>query len=193
MNLDNIILNLSDTAGIHHTQDEIESIGVDKAKNRVNSAALILCVFDSSMELDDEDRAIIRMVNDTNAIAIINKTDLSCQMDMAEINDAFEKKVNLSAKHGEGIRELIDAIKQVCAIGDVNAADALIYNERQRALVKQSINSITEAIEALNMGMTLDAVTVSIEEAIGSLCELTGERVSDEVIDRVFHQFCVGK
>ena len=91
VNLDNIILNLSDTAGIHHTQDEIESIGVDKAKNRVNSAALILCVFDSSKELDDEDRAIIRMVNDTNAIAIINKTDLSCQMDMAEINDAFEK------------------------------------------------------------------------------------------------------
>ena len=193
VNLDNIILNLSDTAGIHHTQDEIESIGVDKAKNRVNSAALILCVFDSSKELDDEDRAIIRMVNDTNAIAIINKTDLPCQMDMTEINDAFEKIVNLSAKHGEGIRELIDAIKQVCAIGDVNAADALIYNERQRALVKQSINSVTEAIEALNMGMTLDAVTVSIEEAIGSLCELTGERVSDEVIDRVFHQFCVGK
>ena len=159
----------------------------------MNSAALILCVFDSSKELDDEDRAIIRMVKDTNAIAIINKTDLPCQMDMAEINDAFEKTVNLSAKHGEGIRELIDAIKQVCEISDVNAADALIYNERQRALVKQSINCVTEAIEALNMGMTLDAVTVSIEEAIGSLCELTGERVSDEVIDRVFHQFCVGK
>ena len=90
VNLDNIILNLSDTAGIHHTQDEIESIGVDKAKNRVNSAALILCVFDSSKELDDEDRSIIRMVNDTSAIAIINITDLPCHMDMAEsYNYAF--------------------------------------------------------------------------------------------------------
>ena len=96
-------------------------------------------------------------------------------------------------KKGEGVKDLIEAIKQVCAIGDVNAADALIYNERQRALVKQSISCVAEAIEALNMGMTLDAVTVLIEEAIGSLCELTGESVSDEVIDKVFHQFCVGK
>lgn len=193
VNLDDIILNLSDTAGIHTTQDEIESIGVDKAKDRVNAAALILCVFDSSKELDDEDRAIIRMVNDANAIAIINKTDLPCQLDKTEIKTAFERTVNLSAKQGEGVKDLIDAIKQVCAIGDVNAADALIYNERQRALVKQSISCVAEAIEALNMGMTLDAVTVLIEEAIGSLCELTGESVSDEVIDRVFHQFCVGK
>ena len=193
VNLDDIILNLSDTAGIHTTQDEIESIGVDKAKDRVNSAALILCVFDSSKELDDEDRAIINMVRDANAIAILNKSDLPLKLDEEEIKAAFKNTVNISAKHGEGMKELIEAIKHVCAIGDVNAADALIYNERQRALVKQSINCVTEAIEALNMGMTLDAVTVLIEEAIGSLCELTGERVSDEVIDRVFHQFCVGK
>lgn len=193
VSLDNIILNLSDTAGIHTTQDEIESIGVDKAKDRVNTAALILCVFDSSKKLDDEDRAIIRMVQDANAIAILNKSDLPRQLDEEEIIAAFEKTVHLSAKHGEGMKDLIDAIKHVCMIGDVNAADALIYNERQRALVKQSISCVTEAIEALNMGMTLDAVTVLIEEAIGSLCELTGERVTDEVIDKVFHQFCVGK
>ena len=193
VNLDDIILNLSDTAGIHTTQDEIESIGVDKAKDRVNSAALILCVFDSSKELDDEDRAIINMVRDANAIAILNKSDLPRKLDEEEIKAAFENTINISAKHGEGVNDLIEAIKHVCAIGDVNAADALIYNERQRSLVKQSINCVTEAIEALNMGMTLDAVTVLIEEAIGSLCELTGERVSDEVIDRVFHQFCVGK
>lgn len=193
VSLDNIILNLSDTAGIHTTQDEIESIGVDKAKDRVNAAALILCVFDSSKELDDEDRAIIGMVQNANAIAILNKSDLPRKLDEEEIKAAFENTVNLSAKHGEGMKDLIDAIRHACMIGDVNAADALIYNERQRALVKQSIGCVTEAIDALNMGMTLDAVTVLIEEAIGSLCELTGERVSDEVIDRVFHQFCVGK
>ncbi len=193
VSLDNIILNLSDTAGIRTTQDEIESIGVDKAKDRVNAAALILCVFDSSKELDDEDRSIISMVRDANAIAILNKSDLPQKLDEKEIKAVFENTVNISAKHGEGVKKLINAIKRVCMIGDVNAADALIYNERQRVLVKQSISCVTEAIEALNMGMTLDAVTVLIEEAIGSLCELTGERVSDEVIDRVFHQFCVGK
>lgn len=193
VNLDNIILNLSDTAGIHTTRDEIESIGVDKAKDRVNAAALILCVFDSSKELDDEDRAVIQMVQDANAIAVLNKYDLPRQLDEEAISAAFEQTVRMSAKKAEGVNELIRAIKRVCAIGDLNAADALIYNERQRALVQKTISCIQEAIEALDIGITLDAVTVSIEEAVGCLCELTGERVTDEVIDKVFHQFCVGK
>lgn len=193
VNLDQIILNLSDTAGIHTTQDEIESLGVDKAKERVKSAALILCVFDSSRELDDEDRRIIRMVKDGSAIAVLNKADLSPMIDEQEIANAFSHIVKMSAKHNEGLKELIKAIKQVCAIGDLNAADTLIYNERQRSLVSKTINCVNEAIEALHIGMTLDAVTVSIEEAIAFLCELTGERVTDEVIDRVFHHFCVGK
>lgn len=193
VNLDNIILNLSDTAGIRATQDEIESIGVDKAKDRVNAAALILCVFDSSKELDDEDREIIRMVQDANAIAVLNKYDLPRQINEEEIDAAFARKVRMSAKKAEGVTDLIEAIKTICAVGDVTSADALNYNERQRALVKQSTDCVSEAIEALNIGLTLDAVTVSIEEAIGCLCELTGERVTDEVIDKVFHQFCVGK
>lgn len=193
VNLDNIILNLSDTAGIRSTRDEIESIGVDKAKDRVNAASLILCVFDSSQPLDDEDRAIIRLVGDANAIAVLNKYDLPRQIDEDEIIKTIPHTVKMSAKKSEGVSQLIEAIKSVCATGDVNSADALIYNERQRALVKQATNCVKEAIEALHIGMTLDAVTVLIEEAIGYLCELTGERVTDEVIDKVFHQFCVGK
>lgn len=193
VNLDHIILNLSDTAGIRSTDDEIESIGVDKAKDKVNAASLILCVFDSSKELDDEDREIIGMVADTNAIAVLNKYDLPHRIDENEITAAFRNVVAMSAKKAEGVPALVEAIKRVCMVGDVNAADALIYNERQRSLVKQSTNCVEEAIEALNMGMTLDAVTVLIEEAIGSLCELTGESVTDEVIDKVFQQFCVGK
>ena len=193
INLDNIILNLSDTAGIHSTRDEIESIGVDKAKDKVHAASLILCVFDRSQQLDEEDREIIRLVQDTNTIAILNKYDLPRRIDEDEIKATFQHTVRMSAKKSEGISELIEAIKSVCLTGDVNAADALIYNERQRTLVKQTINCISEAIEALHIGMTLDAVTVLIEEAVGYLCELTGERVTDEVIDKVFHQFCVGK
>ena len=193
VNLDDVILNLSDTAGIHTTNDEIESIGVNKAKDRVNAAALILCVFDCSKPLDDEDREIIRMVSDTNAIAILNKDDLPRQLDENEIRKAFGEIIPMSAKKAEGVKELIAAIKRVCEIGDINAADALIYNERQRSLVNKAINCVNEAIEALNIGLTLDAVTVLTEEAIGYLCELTGENVTDEVIDKVFHQFCVGK
>jgi tRNA modification GTPase len=99
----------------------------------------------------------------------------------------------MSAKHSDGTERLIEAIKRVCAMNDVNNSDMLVYNERQRTLTMNAVNCVTEAIETLNIGLTLDAVTVLIEEAIGHLCELTGERVTDEVIDKVFHQFCVGK
>ena len=191
--LDDLVLNLSDTAGIHETGDEIESIGVDKARNRLQSASLILCVFDSSAELTADDLSIIHMVEDTPAIAILNKSDLSPMADADQLKESFDEIIPMSAKNADGVNELIGAIKRVCAVGDLNSASALIYNERQRSLTVKTISCVKEAIEALNMGFTLDAVTVLIEEAIGFLCELTGERVTDEVIDKVFHQFCVGK
>ena len=84
-------------------------------------------------------------------------------------------------------------IKEICAVQDFDSSEALIYNERQRNLAKKAFDSTQEALTALEIGMTFDAVTVSIEEAIAYLCELTGERVTDEVVDRVFHSFCVGK
>ena len=191
--LDDIVLNLSDTAGIHQTVDEIESIGVDKARSRVNSAALILCVFDASNALTEDDFSVINMVEDTPAVAILNKCDLPCQVDEAKLKEYFSEVVPMSAKNSDGVKELIQEIKRVCAVGDIQSSNALIYNERQRSLAIKATNCVIESIEALNMGLTLDAVTILIEEAISYLCELTGERVTDEIIDKVFHQFCVGK
>ena len=88
---------------------------------------------------------------------------------------------------------MIAAIKLLCAVVDFDSAQTLVYNERQRNLVKKALDNTGEALSALQIGMTFDAVTVSIEEAVSYLCELTGERVTDEVVDRVFHNFCVGK
>ena len=193
VNLDDIVLNLSDTAGIRSTDDEIESIGVDKAKSKLNSAALVLCVFDASQPLDDEDMGIIRMLGDTPAVAILNKADLPRQIEATEIREIFTEIVPMSAKHGEGIDLLMKEIKKLCAVKDLNSTDALLYNERQRSLTIKARDSVSQSIEALHIGMTYDAVTVLIEEAISYLCELTGERVSDEVVDKVFHNFCVGK
>lgn len=193
ISLGDIVLNLSDTAGIRDTHDEIESIGVDKAKNKLSSAALVLCVFDSSEPLDSDDRDIIDMVSDVPAVAVLNKSDLPRSADEIELKESFSEIIQMSAKNGEGINELINAIKKLCAVKDLSSSHALIYNERQRSLTINARNSIREAIEALNIGMTFDAVTVLIEEAVSYLCELTGERVSDEVVDRVFHSFCVGK
>ena len=193
VSLGDIVLNLSDTAGIRETGDEIEQIGVDKAKKRLNSASLLLCVFDASSELTDEDLEIIDMVGDIPSIAVINKCDLTEQPDDGKIKEAFGEVIYMSAKNGDGADKLIEAVKRICAVGNINSADALIYNERQRSLTKKAMDSVDEAIEALHIGMTFDAVTVSIEEAVAYLCELTGERVTDEVVDKVFHTFCVGK
>lgn len=193
VNLDDIILILSDTAGIHQTNDVVEKIGVDKAKNRLNASSLILCVFDGSNELTEEDRELIQEIGDAPAIAILNKADLPQKIDEAEIKASFDTVIPMSAKNSEGVAELITAIRHICAIEDFSSAEALVYNERQRNLTKKAFDSTQEALTALEIGMTFDAVTVSIEEAVAYLCELTGERVTDEVVDRVFHNFCVGK
>lgn len=193
VSLDDLILNLSDTAGIHSTDDEVERIGVDKAKNRLNTASLILCVFDGSQTLSDEDRELIAEIGTSSAIAVLNKSDLPPMIDADEIKARFSDVISMSAKHSDGVRELIAAIKRICAVEDFDSSEALIYNERQRSLAKKAFDSTREALTALEIGMTFDAITVSIEEAIGYLCELTGERVTDEVVDRVFHNFCVGK
>ena len=191
--LDELVLNLSDTAGIREAKDEIERIGVEKARKKLNSASLLLCVFDASKELDQDDLAIMDSVGEIPSIAIINKCDLPEQIDSERINKHFTEVIRMSAKKAVGVQELIAAIKRCCVIGDLNAANTLLYNERQRSLTKNAINCVSDAIEALNIGMTFDAVTISIEEAITYLCELTGERVTDEVVDKVFHTFCVGK
>lgn len=193
VSLGDVVLNLSDTAGIHETGDEIESIGVDKAISRVNSAALLLCVFDASSPLTDDDLDIIRLANEVPSVAILNKCDLPQQVDETLIRDRFGEVVKMSAKFDDSAEDLVRAIKRVCAVGDINSANALLYNERQRTLTMKAVNCVSEAIEALHIGLTLDAVTVLIEEAVGYICELTGERVTDEVIDKVFHRFCVGK
>lgn len=193
VSLDDIILNLSDTAGIRETGDEIESIGVDKARSRVKSASLILCVFDTSAELTDDDLSVIRMAEGIPAVAILNKSDLPCRIDSERLKENFREVIPMSAKIADGVDQLIQAVKRVCAVGDIRSSNALIYNERQRSLTVKSTDCVSQAIEALNMGLTLDAVTILIEEAIGYLCELTGERVTDEIVDKVFHNFCVGK
>ena len=193
VNLDDLILNLSDTAGIRDTDDVVERIGVDKAKRRLNAASLILCVFDASRPFSDEDSQLIKELGDASAIAVLNKADLPQVIDLSEIERRFDTIIPMSAKHQQGVSELIAAIKQLCAVEDFDSAQTLIYNERQRNLTKKAFDSTQEALTALEIGMTFDAVTVSIEEAVAYLCELTGERVTDEVVDRVFHNFCVGK
>ncbi len=188
-----IILRLSDTAGIRETGDAVEKIGVDIAKNRVNTCGLILAVFDSSKPLEDDDKALLDSIGQTPAVAIINKTDLESVIDEEFIKAKTKNVVKISAKNGEGYDDLVKIITEIAGTDNFNASEGILSNERQRLAVLKARDSLDETLAALSAGMTFDAVNVGIEEAIESILELTGERVSDVVVDNVFHNFCVGK
>ncbi len=188
-----IVLKLSDTAGIRNTEDIIEEIGVNKAKNKIKSSSLILAVFDSSRELCDDDKILLEDIKDMPAVAVINKTDLESKLNIDYIKSMIKNIVYISAKNGNGIKDLENEIKNVLSINNIDPNEGIISNERQFNAASKALACINEAITSLKNKMTLDAITICIEEAIQNLLEPTGERVTDAVIDQVFTSFCVGK
>lgn len=188
-----VILRLSDTAGLRETDDTVEKIGVDRARKRLEECGLLLAVFDNSRELDSEDIELLKSAKNVPAVAIINKTDLKQKLDINYISNIISNIVYISAKSGEGHEELVKAVEKIAGTENLNPSEGILSNERQRLAVSNALSSIKEARDALSLGMTFDAVTVSLEDAISQLLELTGEKASDEIIDRVFHNFCVGK
>ena len=165
-----VILRLSDTAGLRDTDDAVEKIGVDRARKKLSQCGLLLAVFDNSRELDSDDLELIEMSREVPTVIVY-----------------------VSAANGEGREDIINAVEKIAGTQNLNPSEGILSNERQRSNVYNALNSVREAKAAVETGMTFDAVTVSLEDAISELLEMTGEKTSDEVIDRVFHNFCVGK
>ena len=188
-----VILRLADTAGIHDTVDPIENIGIKRAKDKMNSAGLIIAVFDNSSKLDDDDKSLIENIKDLPCIAVINKNDMESRLDCKHIQDNIKRTVFISAKDESGIDVLGSAISELLGVDGLNPADGILSNERQLNCCRNCLKMLEEAKNALDCGITLDAVNVSLDSAIAYLLELTGERVTDIVTDAVFHNFCVGK
>ena len=188
-----VILRLSDTAGLRDTDDAVEKIGVDRARKKLSQCGLLLAVFDNSRELDDDDLELIELSREVPTVAIINKTDLDSKLDIDKIKSAISNTIYVSAANGEGREDIVKAVEKIAGTGQLNPSEGILSNERQRSNVFNALNSVREAKAAVEIGMTFDAVTVSLEDAISELLEMTGEKTSDEVIDRVFHNFCVGK
>ena len=188
-----VILRLSDTAGLRNTDDAVEKIGVERARKKLSQCGLLLAVFDNSRELDSDDLELIEMSKEVPTVAIINKTDLEAKLDVNKIKSNISNIIYVSAANGEGREDIIKAVEKIAGTGNLNPSEGILSNERQRNNVYNALSSVREAKAAVDMGMTFDAVTVSLEDAISELLEMTGEKTSDEVIDRVFHNFCVGK
>ena len=188
-----VTLRLCDTAGIRDTDNVVEKIGVDRTKERLSSCSLVLAVFDSSEKLTQEDINLLNSIEENPAIAIINKSDLERKIDSDFISKKVKNTVYISAMSGGGQKELEDAIAEVTGTKNFDPCSGILSSERQRNAAMSALMSIKEGKSALDLGFSFDAVTVCIEEAIDALLQLTGENVSDAVVDDVFHSFCVGK
>lgn len=186
-----IILHLADTAGIRGTDDKVESIGVERARQRLAAASLVLAVFDCTKPVDDDDIKLLSELKRENTIIIINKTDLEVKID-TNIFKGFVT-VETSAKSGGGYAELSRAIADVSGAAMLDPDSAVLMNERQRACAERALNALDEAVSALTGGCTMDAVGVCVDDALAALFELTGKRVTNEVTDEIFRRFCVGK
>ena len=186
-------LRLADTAGLRETDDAVEKIGVERARSRLKTAQLVLAVFDSSRRLGEEDKRLAHACRDVPAIAVVNKSDLESKLDYSYIIKYFQQVVFISARSGEGLEALSRAIGETLRTSQIDPNEGLLFTERQRDAARRAKESVEEAARALRIGMTLDAVTVSLEGAVAALLELTGERVTEAVVDEVFSRFCVGK
>lgn len=193
VNAGGITLRLADTAGVRDTDDTVESIGVERAVKRLENAELVLAVFDGSRPLNSDDRRLIDLCKGKKAVGIINKTDLDKNYLNDEIEKNFPQTVFISAKTGEGKAELISAIESLLGTADFDTSAAAVVNERQRDCCKKALDALNDAQNALDLGLTMDAVTVCLDSAAENLMVLTGEKATELVVNEIFAQFCVGK
>ena len=186
-----ITLRLSDTAGIHETDDVVETLGVDLAKEKIDAACLLLAVFDATAPLDDDDKLLINQIKDKKAIVVINKSDAGSHLNPDDFEDL--PTVTISAKMGDGLKELSAEIEKITKVCYLNPDTAVLGSERQRDCAYRALSAVTSAKCALLDGQTIDAVGVCVDDALSALFELTGKRATNVVADEVFKKFCVGK
>ncbi len=186
-----IRLSLADTAGVHETDDEVESIGVELACKAAAESQLILAVFDGTKPLDADDRRILEIIKDKNAVAVVNKADKPLCVDLNEFMSL--SPILISAKEGTGATELKTAINKASGVYNLRSDVAVLTTERQRDCANRAYGAVCEAIDTMENGFTLDAVGICADDALAALLELSGERVTEAVTNEVFSRFCVGK
>lgn len=191
--LGGLVLHLMDTAGIHNSDDVVESIGIEKAYKALDDAQLVLAVFDSSQGITDYDLDLIDKCHGKKAIAVINKIDLNGALDTNCIETAFSDTIYISAKNNRGLDELSDAIQNLMGISNFDSTAPLLANARQRQNCQNAYDNICNAIEGADMGITFDAINVMIDSSAEELLSLTGKKATTEVVNNIFSKFCVGK
>lgn len=188
-----IPLLLVDTAGIRETDDVVEKIGVGRAKKSINDSDLNILILDASQPLTAEDLEIMKLCDASKTIVVLNKIDLGMKINPGDLSSFSGRIVEMSALNYEGEEEFRAMLQKVVAVSEVEPSEALISNERQFTAMKRAFEMLDSAAEDLKSGITLDAVTVLIQNAVSELMSLTGENVNIETVNKIFSRFCVGK
>lgn len=185
--LDDIKINLIDTAGIHETEDKVEKIGVDKAKDLISQADIVLFLVDSSREYSKEDEQIYQSIQGTKYIVLKTKSDL-----VSKNNKSFENQIEISTTTGDGVSNLKTKMLELTKISNIPSDSLIITNERHKNALVRANEALKRAIQ--NIGDdTLDLVSIDIKEAYTSIGEITGNTTSEDIIDSIFTKFCLGK
>lgn len=191
-----IPLKLVDTAGIRSASDEVEKIGIEKSIKQAEEADLIIAIFDSSKELTQEDLEILDLIKYKKSIILLNKTDLSAIITEQDVRltAVTQNILKISALNKTGIEELYEKISEMFNLNEINLDnDILITNVRHKNIISKAIENVKKAKEALDMNMPIDIITIYIKDILEDLGEITGEVVTDDIINEIFSKFCLGK
>jgi tRNA modification GTPase len=193
INLDGIPVRITDTAGIRDTEDIVEKIGVEKSKEKIEEADLVILMLDASRDLDEEDKIIIDKVKDRKYIVLLNKTDLEDIKISQEIINNLNNMIDISAKTGKGIDNLKNEIKNLFFNGEINSESLIISNSRHKQALYRALENCDVALNKININEYLDLISIYITAAMRALGEITGDELEEDLLNKIFSEFCVGK
>lgn len=196
ININGVPLKIIDTAGIRKTNDEVEKIGVEKSLNISNTAELIIAVFDDSREFDEEDKKIVELIKNKQAIILINKTDMNKKLiiNNEEIKNLNKDIIEFSTIEEKGLDELYNTIENMFKLNQIDSDNSeIITNERQKQHILKAIEAEEKAMESTKANMPSDITAIAIKQILEELAEITGQSASEDIINEIFKKFCLGK
>ncbi len=194
ISIDGVPLKIIDTAGIRNANDEVEKIGVEKAIEISKSSDIVIAIFDVSRELNEEDKKILDLLKDKNAIILLNKIDLKVSIDTNIFEKMDKPIINISTKTKEGIDELYNEISKMFKLKEIaNDGETIVSNVRHKNIIINSRKNLLKAKETIENNMPIDIISTYLKEIIEELGKITGETVTEDVIAEIFSKFCLGK
>ncbi len=194
ISIDGVPLKIIDTAGIRNANDEVEKIGVEKAIEISKNSDIIIAIFDVSREINEEDKKILDLLKDKNAIILLNKIDLKRTIENSAFEDLDKPIINISTKTREGIDELYSEISKMFKLKEIaNDGETIVSNVRHKNIIINSRKNLLKAKETIENNMPIDIISTYLKEIIEELGKITGETVTEDVIAEIFSKFCLGK